>query len=90
MYLGEVVGSVTSTYKHPAYHAMKLLLVRLTDAERRWTGRSMVAVDAVGAGVGERVLVCSDGQAVADWKGWDRIPPVREIVVGIVDKVELR
>ncbi|GAB4245780.1 MAG: propanediol utilization microcompartment protein PduN [Acidobacteriota bacterium] len=88
MYLGRVIGSVTSTYKHPAYHAMKLLVVRLTDAGGRPLGRSMLAADAVGAGIGERVLVCSDGQAVAEWKGWDRVPPVREIVVGIVDKVE--
>lgn len=67
---------------------MKLLVVRLTDAHGRSLNRTMLAVDAVGAGVGEWVLVCSDGQAVAEWKGWERLPPIREIVVGIVDRVE--
>jgi len=84
-----VVGSIVSTIKHPAYKGQKLMIVRLTDPHGRSIGRSMVVVDAVGSGPGDWVLVASEGKAVSELLGFESIGPVREIIVGIVDRVDL-
>lgn len=49
----------------------------------------MVVVDAVGSGPGDWVLVASEGKAVSELLGFESIGPVREIIVGIVDRVDL-
>jgi len=54
MLLGKVVGTVVSTRKEPTLDASKLLLVRGLDLDGKATSALVVAVDAVGAGVGER------------------------------------
>ena len=88
MYLGKVVGTVVSTFKHPAYRNQKLMIVRLTTPEGEPTGKSMVAIDAVESGVGDWVLVASEGLTVSEVLGHDGLLPIREIVVGIVDRVD--
>jgi microcompartment protein CcmK/EutM len=87
MTIGRVVGSLVSTIKHPAYQSTKLLLVQPLDLDGDDTGDTMVCVDAIGAGSGELVLVCKEGAAARKFLGLPH-PPVRSLVIGIIDYVE--
>ena len=87
MTIGRVVGSLVSTIKHSAYDATKLLLGQPVDIDGTDTGNTMVCVDATGAGAGEMVLVCKEGSAARQVLGLPH-PPVRSLVIGIIDSVE--
>lgn len=86
MILGRVVGTITSTINHPFYDARKLMVVERTAADGGALPDYLIAVDTVGAGVGERVLVLDEGngarQVLASADG-----PVRSVIVGIIDQV---
>ncbi len=87
MIIGRVAGEIHSTINHPFYDAKKLLVVEKTDGEGRPTGDYLIAVDAVDAGVGERVLVLDEGNGARQvFASADA--PVRSVVVGIIDHVE--
>jgi len=81
MYLGTVTGTVVSTVKDETLEGRKLLLVR-----RRHDGKTVVAVDSVGAGVGERVYVCRGREASFAFRP-DSVPSDATIV-GIVDLID--
>lgn len=87
MQIGTVVGTVVSTQKHAKLHGAKLLLVQpeLPDGTAR--GTPVLAVDSVGAGIGERVLLVIEGKAAGDALG-RKGAPVDAAVVGIVDQLE--
>jgi microcompartment protein CcmK/EutM len=87
MLLGKVVGTVVSTNKEKELEGLKLLLVRGLDADNRPTGALVVAVDAVGAGVGEVVLYASGSSARQTAVTKDR--PVDATIMAIVDQVEV-
>ena len=87
MILGRVAGEIHSTINHPFYDAKKLLVVEKTDPEGRPTGDYLIAVDAIGAGAGERVLVLDEGNGARQVFASDGAP-VRSVVVGIIDHVE--
>ncbi len=78
-----VVGEVVATVKHSALDARKLLIVQPLDAVGQPAGGAQIAVDAVGVGPGERVLLCDEGGAAAAVLG--REGPVRAVLVGRVD-----
>ena len=61
MIIGRVAGTIHSTINHAFYDARKLLVVEKTDPGGLPTGDYLIAVDAVDAGVGERVLVLDEG-----------------------------
>jgi ethanolamine utilization protein EutN len=86
MIVGTVTGQVYATIAHPFYRAKTLLLVEREDATGARTGAYLLAVDTVGAGVGQRVLVLDEGtgarQVLSSADG-----PVRSVIVGIVDDV---
>jgi len=84
--LGRVVGELVSTVNHPSYDRRKLLLVERTDPAGSPSGGYLIAVDAVGAGPGEPVLVLDEGNGARQVLG-DPEAPVRSVVVGIVDQV---
>ncbi len=86
MILGRVSGEIHSTINHPFYDARKLLLVEKTDPEGTPAGGYVIAVDAVGAGVGERVLVLDEGNGARQVLA-SPDAPVRSVVVGIIDAV---
>ena len=88
MTLGVVVGEIVSTINHPFYDAKKLLVVERTDPAGTPTGDYVIAVDAVDAGVGERVLVNDEGNGARQIFASD-VAPVRSVIVGIVDRVDL-
>ncbi|HVX14444.1 MAG TPA: EutN/CcmL family microcompartment protein [Pirellulales bacterium] len=85
MQLGTVVGTATSTVKHASMAGAKLLVVQLLAADGRSPdGEPVLAVDRLGAGRGERVVLTSDGQAVKEMLKSDATP-VRWSVLGIPD-----
>jgi microcompartment protein CcmK/EutM len=87
MILGRVIGSITSTINHPFYDAKKLLVVEKTDAAGSALTDYLIAVDTVGSGVGERVLVLDEGNGARQVVG-SSDAPVRSVIVGIIDHVE--
>ncbi len=87
MILAQVQGTVVSTRKDAALLGLKLLLVREVDAQFQATGNLLVAVDAVGAGTGELVLVASGSSARLTEVSRDK--PVDAVISGIVDSVEV-
>ena len=87
MILAQVVGTVVSTRKDAGLTGLKLLMVREVDAGFQPAGNTLVAVDAVGAGTGELVLVAAGSSARLTDATKDR--PVDHVICGIVDAVEL-
>jgi microcompartment protein CcmK/EutM len=87
MLMGKVMGTVVSTRKEQELEGLKLLVLRGMDLEGKVTGPVVVAVDAVGAGVGEVVLYCSGSSARQTKVTKDR--PVDATVMAIVDQLEV-
>lgn len=84
MYIAKVVGKIISTDKIPAYENRKLLLVKKYNMQGELEGAATMAIDYVGAGEGDTVLVgAAPGLASTVFK----IPnaPIRELVMGIID-----
>lgn len=88
MILGRITGSVVSTIHHPIVDGRKLLLAERLDAGGQPTGGYVIAMDAIGAGFGETVLILDEGNGARQILD-DADAPVRSMVVGIVDAVEL-
>jgi len=87
MILGKVCGTVVSTVQHPFYQGKKQLIVRYVTPDGAFDGdRYVVAVDLVGAGVGETVLVEDEGNSARQLMD-AKDAPVRSVIVGIVDEV---
>jgi microcompartment protein CcmK/EutM len=88
MQLARVVGTVVSTQKHRKFEGAKLLLVQPITLDDKPRGTALLAVDSVGAGVHERVLIVIEGRAAADALGRPGAP-VDAAVIGIVDSVDI-
>ena len=87
MVLGRVIGTVVSSRKEEELSGLKFLLVKACDADGKPTGATVVAVDAVGAGIGEVVLYASGSSARQTKATKDR--PVDATIMAIVDQVEI-
>ncbi|MCL4693057.1 MAG: EutN/CcmL family microcompartment protein [Candidatus Hydrogenedentes bacterium] len=83
MQIGRVAGTVVSTAKEATLEGRKFLVVRILDLDAKDTGAYVVAVDAVGAGVGEVVLVASGSSARMTEATKDR--PSDAVIMAIVD-----
>lgn len=83
MQLARVIGTVVSTVKNESLKGRKLLIVQTLDAELKPKGAPMVALDAVGAGMGELVFWCRGKEASFPFKREDT--PTDCTIVGIVD-----
>ncbi len=88
MKLAKVVGTVTSTINVPVFDDRKLLLCDLVGPDGGVAGGYLIAVDTVGAGVGETVLLMDEGNSARQILG-AKDAPIRTLVVGIVDHVEM-
>ena len=88
MILGRITGSVVSTIHHPVVDGRKLLVAERLDQTGRPSGGYIIAIDAIGAGQGETVLILDEGNGARQILD-DSNAPVRSIVVGVVDAVEL-
>jgi ethanolamine utilization protein EutN len=88
MQIGRVVGTVVATQKHGKLDGAKLLLVQPLGIDARPTGTPVLAIDSVGAGVGERVLVVIEGKA-AGAALRRKAAPVDAAIIGIIDTVTI-
>ena len=84
MQIARVIGDVVATRKDPQLHGIKLMLVQPLTPSRELAGRPLVAVDAVGAGVGEEVFFVRGKEASFPFYPGAE-PPVDAGIVGIVD-----
>jgi len=86
MQLARVIGTATATIKQPTLQGAKLLVVQPYLADGRTPdGDPLLAVDSVGAGRGETVMITSDGRYAREWLKTDATP-VRWTTIGIKDE----
>jgi microcompartment protein CcmK/EutM len=83
-----VVAPMWATAKHPAFAGRPLFVVQPLDERGGDAGASFVAVDHVQAGIGDRVVVLTEGNGVRQILKAGDLVPIRSIIVGIVDHVE--
>ena len=88
MILGKVIGNLHSTINHPFYDGKKMLVVEKIEMDGQTASGYLVAVDRAGAGPGETVLILDEGngarQVLESADG-----PVRSVIVGIVDDINV-
>ena len=86
--MARVVGDVVSTHRHEHLGQKKLQLVRRLGLDGEEEGTEIIALDVIGVGVGERVLVVQEGGAArALFK--DKKIPVQAVIVGVVDRFDV-
>ncbi len=88
MFIGQVAGEIVSTINHPDYDNRRLLVIDRLDLEGSPTGGYLIAVAAVDAGVGQKVLVVDEGTGARQILG-NAQAPIRSVVVGVIDSVDL-
>ncbi|HIE10011.1 MAG TPA: ethanolamine utilization protein EutN [Kiritimatiellae bacterium] len=88
MNLGRIVGMVVATRKEPSVEGLKFQLVRYIDENGKETGAEVVAVDTVGAGPGEVVLVATGSSARQTVLTQNR--PCDAVIMAIVDSWDVR
>jgi ethanolamine utilization protein EutN len=84
--LARVVGNVVSTINTPDFEDRTLLLCDLVDPDGQPSGGYQIAVDAIGAGAGETVLLLDEGNGARQVLGAPGAP-IRTVVIGIVDDI---
>ncbi len=89
MQIARVVGTVVATQKHRKFHGAKLLLVQPVTVDDVPRGPTLLAVDSVGAGVHERVLIVIEGRAAGEALG-RKGAPVDAAIIGIIDHVDIQ
>ncbi len=87
MFLGRVIGNLVATQKEPKYEGKALLLVHPVSPEGNGDGEAIVAVDSVGSGAGETVLVVIEGRSSSIAMG-QKLAPANAAIVGIVDHID--
>ena len=87
MNLGKVVGTVVATRKEASMEGLKFMLVKFVDSEGKETSGQVVAVDAMGVGPGELVLIASGSSARQTVATKDR--PCDAVIMAIVDTWEI-
>jgi ethanolamine utilization protein EutN len=88
MQIAKVIGTLVSTQKHRKFEGAKLLIVQPQAPDGTPRGTAVLAVDGVGAGVNERVLIVLEGRAAGEALG-KKAAPVDAAIIGIVDTVTL-
>jgi len=81
MYLARVIGNAISTIKHRSLTGWRMLVVAPVQAER---DDPLLAIDSLGAGVGNMVIISNDGKGARELVG-DEQSPARWTILGIVD-----
>lgn len=87
MLIAKVVGDLSATQKHPSHEGLKLLLVQPLNLDGTDRGNPYVAVDSVNAGVGNQVLLTTDGFAAFTSVG-QSMTPIDAAVIGVIDHIE--
>jgi microcompartment protein CcmK/EutM len=87
MILARVVGQVIATQKRPQFEGAKLLLVQPESPSGEVKGATLLAIDSIGVGVSELVLVVLEGRAAGEALG-RKLSPVDAAIIGRVDELE--
>jgi ethanolamine utilization protein EutN len=88
MLIGRVVGELVATQKHPSHEGRKLLLVQPLNLDGSNRGDAVVALDSVDAGVGDQVLIATEGFSAMTAVGRPQ-SPIDMAVIGFIDHIEL-
>ena len=88
MLIGRVIGDVVATQKAASHEGLKLLVVQPLNLDGSDRGEAVLAVDAVDAGVGERVLLSTEGFSAMTSVGRPN-SPIDSAVIGVIDSVDL-
>lgn len=88
MILGRVVGNVVATQKHDKFRGRKLLLVQPINLDGEDEGNEILAVDSVGAGAEETVLVVIEGRSASQAMRLSQAP-ANAAIIGIVDHIDI-
>lgn len=88
MLIGKVIGEIVATRKHATHEDRKILLVQPVNLDGTRRGNAIVALDAVQAGMGDRVLVTVEGYSAMTSVGRQNAP-IDGAVIGIVDRIDL-
>ncbi len=88
MILGRVQGEVVATRKHPSHERRKILVVQPIHPDGSDRGEVILALDAVDAGVGDRVLVVQEGYAAMAAVNRAN-SPIDMAIVGVIDTIEI-
>jgi len=88
MLIARVIGELVATQKHPSHEGRKLLLVQPLNLDGSNRGVAVVALDAVDAGIGDRVLVATEGFSAMTAVGRPQ-SPIDMAVIGFIDQIEL-
>jgi ethanolamine utilization protein EutN len=88
MVIGRVIGDVVATQKHSSHSGRKALLVQPLNLDGSSRGEAVVALDAVDAGLGDRVLLVMEGFSAMTAVGRPE-SPIDMAVVGVIDSVDL-
>lgn len=84
-----VVAPMWAAAKHPAFAGRSLFVVQPLDENGKDAGTSFVAIDHVQAGIGDKVIVLTEGNGVRQILQMGDVVPIRSMIVGIVDQVSL-
>jgi microcompartment protein CcmK/EutM len=88
MLIAHVIGELISTHKHASHVGRKALIVQPLDLDGSKRGDPVIAFDAVDAGVGDRVLLVTEGFSAMTSVGRPQ-SPIDMAVVGVIDRVDL-
>ena len=88
MLIARVVGELVATQKHPSHEGRKLLLVQPLNLDGSNRGNAVVALDAVDAGVGDKVLLAMEGFSAMPSVGRPG-SPIDMSVIGFIDHIDL-
>ena len=88
MLIARVLGDVVATQKDPSHNARKILLVQPLSLDGSDRGEAVLALDAVDAGIGERVLLSTEGFSAMTAVGRPN-SPIDAAVIGVIDEVSL-
>lgn len=88
MLIARVVGEIVATQKHPSHHGRKVLLVQPLNLDGSDRGDALVALDAVSAGIGNLVLLATEGYSAMTAVGRPQ-SPIDMAVIGVIDRIDL-
>lgn len=88
MLIARVIGELVATQKHPSHEGRKVLLVQPLNLDGSDRGDAVVALDAVDAGVGDRVLLVTEGFSAMTAVGRPQ-SPIDMAVIGFIDHIDL-
>ena len=88
MLIARVIGELVATQKHSSHEGRKVLLVQPLNLDGSDRGDAVVALDAVDAGVGDRVLLVTEGFSAMTAVGRP-LSPIDMAVIGFIDQIDL-